>query len=367
MFHQVIRRFARTTAIAAGTVVGVGWIAATMPVHAAASTVVTLTFDDGVESHYALAFQRGLQPRAMHGTFYIVTGSTGVDSGAMTWSQLSSLYGDGNDVGGHGVKHLDLTSSSYTVAQKTADVCDNFQALTDHGLNPVSFAYPYGAYDAAAEQIVQSCGFSTARITGGIDRNGVGAGPVYAETMPPVDPYAVRTVYNGGASAPLTLSYLENSVTAAAQNGGGWVPFVFHEICSQAYDPANYSYCSTSWAPLELDTFDTFLDWLQNAGQPGGAPAATVVQTVREVIAGTPPPGGDTTPPATTASCNNAACASGWYNTAPVSASLSATDSGGSGVNQTIYTTDGSDPRTSSTAITYGGPFGVAQTTTVRF
>jgi peptidoglycan/xylan/chitin deacetylase (PgdA/CDA1 family) len=247
-------------------------------------TVVSLTFDDGDESQYSVGFLHGMQPHGMPGTFYIVTGEAGVNSGAMTWPQLSDLYSNGNDLGGHTVDHIDLTSSSYTTQQKTAEVCDNYQALTQHGLNPVSFAYPYGAYDSAAESIVQGCGFKTARITGGLDRNGVGAGPVYAETIPAKDPYATRTVYNGGGSAPYTLSYLENSVTAAAQNGGGWVPFVFHEICSKTYDPANYNYCSTSWAPTELDTFNAFLDWLQKAGQPGGAPAGTAVQTVRQVI-----------------------------------------------------------------------------------
>jgi Chitobiase/beta-hexosaminidase C-terminal domain len=48
-----------------------------------------------------------------------------------------------------------------------------------------------------------------------------------------------------------------------------------------------------------------------------------------------------------------------------VTVSLSATDSGGSGLDQTVYTTDGSDP--ASAGITYTGPFTVAQTATVRF
>jgi peptidoglycan/xylan/chitin deacetylase (PgdA/CDA1 family) len=248
------------------------------------TTVVSLTFDDGDESQYALGFQRALQPHGMHGTFYIVTGYTGVNSGAMTWPQISDLASNSNDVGGHTVDHIDLTSSSYTTQQKTDEVCNNYTDLVNHGINPSSFAYPYGAYNATAEQIVKSCGFSSARITGGLDRNGTGAGPVYAETIPPQDPYAARTVYNNGGSAPYTLSFLENSVTAAVQNGGGWVPLVFHEVCSQAYDPADYSYCSTSWAPIELDIFNQFLDWLGNAGQPGGAPAGVVVQTVRQVI-----------------------------------------------------------------------------------
>jgi peptidoglycan/xylan/chitin deacetylase (PgdA/CDA1 family) len=322
-------------------------------------TVVSLTFDDGDASQYSVGFLHGMQPLGMHGTFYIVNGYTDVNSGTMTWSQLTNLASNGNDLGGHTVDHIDLTSSSYTQQQKTAEVCDNFQALTQHGLDPVSFAYPFGAYDTNAEQIVKSCGFSSARITGGIDRNGTGAGPVYAETIPPKDPYATRTVYNNGGSAPLTLSFLENSVTAAAQNGGGWAPLVFHEICSQTYDPANYSYCSSSWASIELDTFNAFLDWLQNAGQPGGAPAGTAVQTVRQVINGP-----DQTPPATTISCDGSPCQASTYN-GSTTVALSAADKGGSGVKATYYTTDGSTPTTSSPV--YTGAFTITQPTTVEF
>jgi len=51
-----------------------------------------------------------------------------------------------------------------------------------------------------------------------------------------------------------------------------------------------------------------------------------------------------------------------------VTVGLAATDnSGGSGVKATLYTTDGSNPQTSSTAIVYNGPFSVSQTTTVKY
>jgi concanavalin A-like lectin/glucanase superfamily protein/chitobiase/beta-hexosaminidase-like protein/calcineurin-like phosphoesterase family protein len=76
-------------------------------------------------------------------------------------------------------------------------------------------------------------------------------------------------------------------------------------------------------------------------------------------------PAPDTTPPTTTIACNGGPCASGWYG-APVTVSLSATDSG-SGVARTAYTTDCSDPATSSTAVTYSGPFTVSSSTTVRY
>lgn len=74
----------------------------------------------------------------------------------------------------------------------------------------------------------------------------------------------------------------------------------------------------------------------------------------------------DTVPPTTTIACNGAACSAGSY-AAPVSVSLPATDPGGSGVARTVYTTDGTDPSISGTAITYNAPFSVASSTTVRF
>jgi hypothetical protein len=46
---------------------------------------------------------------------------------------------------------------------------------------------------------------------------------------------------------------------------------------------------------------------------------------------------------------------------------MSATDTGGSGLKNTFYTTDGSNPQTSSTAIRYTAPFTVSQTTTVKY
>ncbi|MGZ4481586.1 MAG: CBM96 family carbohydrate-binding protein [Gaiellales bacterium] len=57
----------------------------------------------------------------------------------------------------------------------------------------------------------------------------------------------------------------------------------------------------------------------------------------------------------------------GWSRTSPVTVNLSPTDSGGSGVARTVYTTDGTDPGTSTTAVTYSGPFTVASTSTVKF
>ena len=183
------------------------------------------------------------------------------------------------------MNHVNLkTATDYQT--KVNEVCNNRQDLVNRGFWPVSFAYPEGAYDATAEQIVQSCGYTTGRAAGGLDVNGTGAGPIYSETLPAKDPFATRTVYDNTAPAPTSLSHMEASVTAASQNGGGWVTFVFHQICSQQYDPANYSTCMADYGPTDFTVFNQFLDWLQN-----NAPANTAIETVGQVMhPGTPPP-----------------------------------------------------------------------------
>lgn len=96
---------------------------------------------------------------------------------------------------------------------------------------------------------------------------------------------------------------------------------------------------------------NAFMDWLAPRAASG-----TYVRTVHDVV-------GDTAPPTSSISCNGTNCSTGWYS-APVSVSLSSTDPG-SGVAAIRYTTDGSDPTTSSPL--YTGPFSVSTTSTVKF
>ena len=78
-------------------------------------------------------------------------------------------------------------------------------------------------------------------------------------------------------------------MTGVEQNGGGWAPIVFHQICNGC-DPNS----------ITLTDFTAFLDWLQQRGANG-----TVVQTVQQVVGGAvhsavpgprlpPPPNGRT-------------------------------------------------------------------------
>ncbi|MBF4768732.1 chitobiase/beta-hexosaminidase C-terminal domain-containing protein [Nocardioides agariphilus] len=325
--------------------------------------IVSLTFDDGLLTHYTLADKRALKPHGMFGTFYNNSGLNDVDEQHMTWAQLTELNNDGHEIGGHTVDHVSIKGMT-DQAQLQYEVCQDRQNLLDHGFYPTSFAYPTGAYDAAAEAMVQACGYTSGRAAGGINVAGVGAGPVYAETIPPKDTYALRTLYDQPVGSPpnvppMTLANLQAAVQATADHGGGWLPLVFHEICSQQYDPANYSFCISDWGPIELSTFNAFLDWLQLSGQPGGAPARTVVQTVTEVMNGP-----DTQAPVTTLSCNDAACGSSAY-AGSVTLGFAATDPGGTGIAATYYTTDGSTPDTTSRKA--GRAFTVTSDTTLKF
>ena len=327
------------------------------------TVVVSLTFDDGLQNQYDLGFLRALKPHHLNGTFFDISGLNNVDPQHMTWAEMTALNNGGNEIGGHTVHHINLkTTTDFNT--KVAEVCNDRQNLMDHGFYPTSFAYPEGAYDATAQNIVHNCGYTSGRAAGGVDVAGDGAGPVYQETIPAKDLFALRTAYDPPAgnppnAPPISLAHLKANVTAAAQQGGGWITEVLHQVCSQTFDPDEYGSCISDWGPIELDTLNAFLDWLQNAGQPGGAPAGTVVKTVSQVVNGA-----DTQVPITTLQCDGSPCQSTAYHGSTTVAPFGK-DPGGSGVKVTYYTTDGSTPTTSSPVFVQ--PFTIKQPTTLKF
>jgi peptidoglycan/xylan/chitin deacetylase (PgdA/CDA1 family) len=235
----------------------------------ARTTDVSLTFDDGLKSAYGLRSM--LADHDVHATFYVNSGTIDSQYGAVvTWAQVSDLAADGNDIGGHTVDHRNITKGTYAWAHE--QVCDDRTRLIEKGFDPVSFAYPFGTFDARGESVVKDCGYQTGRTAGSVSPSG----PTYAESEPPQDRYATRalgTSYNG----PITLQSLQDAVTSAAQHGGGWLQLVFHEVCYQA-DP-NFASCMNSYRPVDDATMSAFLDWMQN-----GSTAGVRVRDVAEIM-----------------------------------------------------------------------------------
>jgi peptidoglycan/xylan/chitin deacetylase (PgdA/CDA1 family) len=259
------RRVTRTVAKYAGLLLVLALIAGgalLLPRHhtarAAATTVVTIQFDDGNADQYqALAMLSAL---GMHATFYVNTSFIG-DSTHLSGTQLHDLFVAGNDIGGHTLTHTDLKKLKTAAARQ--QVCQDRVNLFAYGLQPTAFAYPFGSFDASTEQIVAACGYNSGRGVSGVNDT-----KVFAETIPPADPYATRTPPNPKQGT--TVATIEGYVTAAAQNGGGWVQLVFHHICNQC---DAYS--------ITASNFQTLLNWLNSNGTNG-----IVVETTNQVIGG---------------------------------------------------------------------------------
>ena len=227
--------------------------------------MVSLTFDDGQASQYATLPM--LSSRGMAGTYYINSAMVGSSPYYMPWPQIAELPAAGNEIGGHTLHHVNLTTADGPLA--TTEICDDRQNLIDHGFAPVeSFAYPEAAFTPAAQQIVRDCGYTSARRGGNVSCGGC----PYAETIPPPDPYNLRTPESVTTST--TLATLQSHVTNAEAHGGGWVILTFHGICDNRCTGDN---------SISPSTFTAFLDWLAPRSANG-----TVVRTVRQAMS-TPP------------------------------------------------------------------------------
>jgi hypothetical protein len=237
--------------------------AASPPTAAAANTVVTLTFDNGLLSQKAL--QPLLKQHGLRATFFVNSGHIATDSYYyMSWEHLQSLYADGHEIGGHTLTHAD--PSKLSPDERRREVCEDRANLLQHGFPAANFAHPLGV-DSIGVAIVQGCGYNSARTLGGIREPGCPACP-YAERIPPANPYG--TLASSVVKSTTSLEALQSFVTQAESNGGGWVQLVFTNVCDGC---SEYS--------VSQATMNAFVPWLAARGGQG-----TVVKTVQDVIGG---------------------------------------------------------------------------------
>ncbi len=184
--------------------------------------VVSFSFDDGYDEHYAVAAPM-LAEAGLRATAYVMPEQVG-QPGYMSWEQLRALDADfGWDVSAH---HF----TPFTDFPR-AELPGVLDAIV-HGLEANGFsrgvrhlAYPLGKHDAGIVALVRSR-FATARLASG-----------GAETLPPADPYRLRALNVLQSTPPAAL------VAAAerARDEREWLILMFHFLVEEPRIDTEYA------------------------------------------------------------------------------------------------------------------------------
>ena len=156
-----------------------------------ARAVVSFTFDD-IPASAAHAGADALEAHGARGTFYVCAGLFG-QGGHMgrfaDAAEISALVGQGHEVAGHTLNHIDCHRTAPT--DLNADLDANDAALSNLGAAPIHFAYPYGEVSPRSKKQLGARyaslrGVHKALIRNGDDRNqlpGVGIEGVDGELI----------------------------------------------------------------------------------------------------------------------------------------------------------------------------------------
>ena len=235
---------------------------------AAVPTIVTIEWHDGNVDQTGtrqILFDHGMRATFLVNTGPILAG----DPAKLTPADLQDLYADGNEIAGHTLDHVNVQPLS--TADARFEVCTDRNNLLDMGFQPTTFAYPFASFDAGSEDVAHFCGYNGASATAGLTLK---KGP-FANTVPPADPYAVRTVPSIKKSTKLLTMerYVQAAEASAQTNGSAWTVFVFHHLCG------SHDHCGPY--VISPEKFGAFLDFLAAESANG-----VVVQTVHDVIGG---------------------------------------------------------------------------------
>ena len=237
--------------------------------------VVTFAWGGGVADQMpSLAMFRRY---GMHATYFVPSGLVCTLSQEqcqkvspyLTINDLHAIAADGNEIGGLSVTHQRLTTMP--VAEATREICDDRSNLFRLGFRPIDFAYPFALVSPAIEALTRACGYNAGLGTGTLRGASRCDRCAWAETIPPQDPYNVRTpVEVNTVHTTWTPITYESIVSDAQRHGGGWIIFTIHDICR--------TNCSLGTTPAILGAV---LKWLH-----GHRGHNVVVKTMGQVIGG---------------------------------------------------------------------------------
>ncbi len=124
---------------------------------------VVLTFDDGWHSQYEVAYPLLLK-YGMRGTFLVLAHQER-GKGEISLDELKTMIGQGMEIGSHTRTHPNL--KEVTSSKAWWEINSSRELLQEQLYTPVvSFAYPYGVYDAQATYLVMRSGYEVAVTSG---------------------------------------------------------------------------------------------------------------------------------------------------------------------------------------------------------
>ena len=119
---------------------------------------ILLTFDDGNEDNYINAFPI-MQKYGFTGVLYIVVQYTDTPN-YLTTDQIREMAAAGWEVGSHSETHRDLLGDPEALRYEIVQSRKDLQSML--GLPILTFAYPFGSEDSAADDYVHFAGYIAA-------------------------------------------------------------------------------------------------------------------------------------------------------------------------------------------------------------
>jgi peptidoglycan/xylan/chitin deacetylase (PgdA/CDA1 family) len=190
--------------------------------------VVSLTFDDGDASAYSNGFPT-LKANNFKGTFYINAGMLG-SSGYMTTNNVKTLFTDGNEIGSHLYKHIDMVPLS-TLDLKSQITTNNSALTSILGTSSAvtDFASPYGSYTSNGLSTVMQY-YQSHRDTDG-----------EMNTKANLNAQHIHAILVTSTTTPDQIK----SWVSQAQTNNEWLVLVYHSIGSAPVNGDGAGYATT--------------------------------------------------------------------------------------------------------------------------
>jgi|GEM_PF-691354 len=215
---NMLRRTGRLALLAAAAILAASLAAfaayAIMSGPVAKPGIVSLAFDDGLETTYANAYPL-MRGYGFNGTAYLIAGNNGTFEGRpeMSDGQVLEMQSGGWEIGSHGMTHANLLENRSSAAY---EILGSKQALENRGFAVKSFAVPYGKYDDSVARIVRSQ-YSSARTS------------VWGLNNPLSDDlYYLKSVWVENTTKPGDVC----SRVYEARDNGLWLVLMFHYVGS---------------------------------------------------------------------------------------------------------------------------------------